>query len=822
MAAPRRADAELKALVRSWMSGEGFGRHCTAIHHIPARAPVYGGIPAELDERAVQMLQRRGISSLYSHQSDAIEHALRGRHTVVVTPTASGKSLCYHLPVIHSLYRGESALYMFPTKALSQDQTAELNTLLTHAPDRDSGWEAQVYDGDTPPDVRRRVRNHGRLVVTNPDMLHAAILPHHGKWAGFFRSLRYVVLDELHTYRGVFGSHVANVLRRLRRICARYGVEPTFIATSATIANPGELAEALVGARFELVDQNGAPASERYVCFYNPPIADPQTMRRQGSLTAAQRIARTTLEAECGTIVFARSRQSVEVFINRLKDRLARNRDGRGLQRRVASYRGGYLPKLRRRIERGLRDGSIIGVVSTNALELGIDIGSLDVCVLAGYPGSVASTWQQFGRAGRQGSTALSVLVASDEPVDQFIIRNPDYFLERNPEAARIDPTNLRIVVEHLKCAVFELEWDATTAFGDLTVEETNEVLGFLEAETNLVQRVGDLWKWCSQTYPASEVNLRNIAEENFVVIDISADEPRVLAEVDFESAHTTIYPNAVYQVSGEPYRVERLDYDERRAYVRRSNDGYYTTAMHYASVYVLDEFGEREVPRARTGFGEVRVTDRFVGYKKIKFGTGENVGYGELNLPELDLHTTAYWLELSADQFPTIAQRGGPERWAQVVAGLGQVLGTAASLKLMCDPRDLEVTIGSVAHDTWLTSGFEGLALRDAHGELHTFEPDDTATGLVGSAVYDPTIFVYDRFPGGVGFGEGLFESHRELMVLAGTLVENCGCETGCPSCVGPTEEDRPGVRRDVAELLSALAAASSPARSDARAQAP
>ena len=805
MQVPGKADGALQAMVRAWMNGEGFGRHCTAIHRIPAREAVYGGVPSSLEPRLVEMLQRRGIGALYSHQSEAIEHALARRNVVVVTPTASGKSLCYNLPVLDSLYRGGNALYLFPTKALSQDQTAELNELLARAPGAQPDWEAQVYDGDTPPDVRRRVRQASRLVVTNPDMLHAAILPHHSKWAAFFRKLEYVVVDELHTYRGVFGSHVANVLRRLRRICAHYGVEPTFVATSATIANPGELAEALTGARFELVDENGAPASERYVCFYNPPITDVQQMRRQGPLTAAQRITRTVLQEGAGTIVFTRSRQSVEVLLNRLKERLARDRDGRGLDRRVASYRGGYLPKLRRSIERGLRDGSILGVISTNALELGIDIGSLDVCVLAGYPGSVASTWQQFGRAGRKGSTALSILIASDEPIDQFIIRNPDYFLGRSPEAARIDPDNLRVLVEHLKCACFELDWIDGEPYGDLSAEETAEVLGFLQAETNLVQLVGDRWKWASQTYPASEVNLRNIAEENFVVIDITHQEPRVLAEVDFESAHTTIYPNAVYQVSGEPYRVERLDYDERRAYVRRSNDGYYTTAMHYASVYVLDAFDEREVTPGRIGFGEVRVTDRFVGYKKIKFGTGENVGYGELNLPELDLHTTAYWLELSVDDFPDFAAQ--PERWAQIVAGLGHVLKTAASLKLMCDPRDLEVTIGSVAQDTWLTTGFEGLALRDAAGELLTFEPDSTSVGRVGPALYDPTVFIYDRFPGGVGFGEGLFEQHRELMDLARSLVSGCECESGCPSCVGPTDAGRTGVRHDVSELLTRLA---------------
>lgn len=801
----RRAGSALKQLVQYWEQGNGFGKHFTAIHHVPAREAVFGDIPSGLDPRVTKVLERKGFECVYSHQAEAIEHTLAGRNTVVVTPTASGKSLCYNLPVFDGLFQDGTALYLFPTKALSQDQTAELNDLLDLLPDGDPSWEAQVYDGDTPPDVRRRVRRSGRLIVTNPDMLHAAIMPHHDKWAHFFRNLKYVVVDELHTYRGVFGSHVSNVIRRLRRICAHYGVNPTFIATSATIANPQELAETLVGEAFELVNENGAPSSERYVCFYNPPIVDPQQMRRQGILTAARAMTRVVLKEGCGTIVFARSRQSVEVLVNRLKEKLKRDRDAPGLERRVASYRGGYLPNLRRSIERGLRDGSVLGVVTTNALELGIDIGSLDVCILAGYPGTVASTWQQVGRSGRSGGTSLSILIASDQPLDQFIIHHPEYFLEQSPEAARIDPDNLRVVVEHLKCACFELPWSEGEPFGGLSAEETDEVLRFLELETQMVQRVGGQWKWASQTYPASEVNLRNIADENFVVIDISRDEPKVLAEVDFESAHTELYPNAVYQVSGEPYRVERLDYDERRAYVRKSNDGYYTTAMHYATVHVLDTFGETSVAPGKIGFGEVRVTDRFVGYKKIKFGTGENIGYGELNLPELDLHTTSYWLELPTDEFDDLAQN--TETWARVVAGLGSVISTAASLKLMCDPRDLEVTIGSVSEDSWLSVGFEGVALRDTHGELVTLEPDEEhLAGRVGPVLYDPTIFIYDRFPGGVGFGEGLYDTHTDLMQLARQLVDGCECESGCPSCVGPTDPDRRGVRRLVSEVLTRL----------------
>ncbi|MEC9399981.1 MAG: DEAD/DEAH box helicase, partial [Myxococcota bacterium] len=532
----------METLLSGWRRGRGLGKHFTAMHEIPPKQAIYGDFPEALNPNLQQMLRERGFTKLYSHQAQAVEKALAGDDVVVVTPTASGKSLCYNLPVIDALYWGGNSLYMFPTKALSQDQTSELNLLLERTPGRKPDWEAQVYDGDTPPDVRRRIRRNSRLVVTNPDMLHAAILPNHKKWAAFWQNLEYVVLDELHTYRGVFGSHVANVLRRLHRVAAHYGASPTFICTSATIANPGELAQMLTGReKFALIDKNGAPSSPRTVCFLNPPITDKQQMRRQSSLSAAARVARDTIERELGTIVFARSRQSVEVLVHRLKERFENTHGSGNMKERIASYRGGYLPDLRRSIERGLREGFLLGVISTNALELGIDIGQLDVCVMAGYPGTIASTWQQIGRAGRRGTSCLAIVIATDDPLDQFIINNPEYFFAQPPEHARIDPDNLRVVVEHLKCACYELHWNDGEGFGQFDGNAVREMLEFLEAETGLVQLVEGTWRWSERNYPASEINLRNIAEENFVVVDTSHRKERVLAEVDFESAHTTI-----------------------------------------------------------------------------------------------------------------------------------------------------------------------------------------------------------------------------------------------------------------------------------------
>ena len=793
---------EMQTLLSSWRSGQGVGRHFTEIKTQPAKQAEWGAMPEGLAPQLKQMLSARGFDKLYSHQAEAITHILEGRDVVVVTPTASGKSLCYNLPVLDALTWGGNALYIFPTKALSQDQAAEVNALIEAMPNRQPSWEAQVYDGDTPPDVRRRVRRQSRLVITNPDMVHASILPHHEKWAAFWRGLEYVVLDELHTYRGVFGSHVANVMRRLQRVCDHYGASPTFICTSATIANPRELACALTGREeMALVDRSGAPSPPRTICFLNPPITDMGQMRRQSALSAAARVTSATLERGLGTIVFARSRQSVEVLVHRLREQLSRLHGQGHLHERVASYRGGYLPQLRRSIERGLREGFLLGVISTNALELGIDIGQLDVCVMAGYPGTIASTWQQIGRAGRRGSHSLAVLIASDAPLDQFIVQHPSYFFEQPPEHARIDPDNLRVAVEHLKCACYELPWQDGEGFGLFDGDATREMLEFLAHETGMLALAEGRWRWSDRGYPAIDVNLRNIAEENFVVVDISRDRHEVLAEVDFESAHLTLYPNAVYQVSGRPYRVERLDYDARRAYVRQSREGHYTTAISYRAVHVLESFAEGLRGASSVGFGEVRVTERFVGYKKIRFGTGENVGYGELDLPELDLHTLSYWLTLASARLEQAYGGGESSTWARVVQGCGQVLKTSASLLLMCDPRDVELCIGSVAQDRWLHSGFDGLQVRSASGD------EQEAGGRVGPALYNPTIFVYDRFPGGVGFGEGLYERHVQLTEIARDMVTGCGCTSGCPSCVGPTPKGEVSVKERVSALLGALA---------------
>src|SRR5712691_4617229 len=492
----------------------------TAVRRLSAVAAQLAPFPAALDDRLKQALQLRGIDRLYTHQAEAIDHALAGRHVVVVTPTASGKTLCYNAPVLNAILQDPSsrALYLFPTKALAQDQLAELQAMCETI-DRASGEQIGVftYDGDTPQDARRTIRSRAHLVLSNPDMVHSGILPHHPRWAKLFENLRYVIIDELHAYRGVFGSHLCNVLRRLRRICRHYGSNPVFLCSSATIANPRELAERLTEQPFELVDKSGAPRGEKLFVFVNPPVVNQQLGIRRSYLSETRRIASEFLKRNLQLIVFAQSRLSTEILTTYLKDDF----EGiPGAPETIRGYRGGYLPTRRREIEKGLRDGHVRAVVSTNALELGIDIGALDVAVMAGYPGTIAATWQRAGRAGRRAGKSAAVLVASSAPLDQFIVRNPSYFFEASPEHALIDPDNLHILVDHVKCAAFELPFGTTEEFGKHNLQE---VLAILE-ESGFVHRAGDgdngTWQWTNESYPADAVSLRSISSDNFVVVD--------------------------------------------------------------------------------------------------------------------------------------------------------------------------------------------------------------------------------------------------------------------------------------------------------------
>jgi len=734
--APASADAVLARLLDEPSLARG------VVHHalLAARAAETAPIPAWVDPRIRAALAQQGIAALYTHQAEALEAVRAGRDVCVVTPTASGKSLCYELPVLQALAENPSAraLWLFPTKALGEDQVAAFRSLAGAA---GLAIAAATYDGDTPAPIRSSIRTAGQVVVTNPDMLHAAILPHHTKWFQLFEQVQVIVIDELHTYRGLFGSHVANVLRRLLRICRHYGSNPVIVTCSATIANPGELATALTGRTPLVVDRNGAPSGERHLLFVDPPVIDAPSGARGSALTLAQRWALPFIQAGRQTIVFARSRTAVEVVLTGLREAL---RQHLGPRTRVRGYRGGYLPTERRSIEEGLRDGHVLGVVSTNALELGVDIGRLDVAVLAGYPGSIAATWQQFGRAGRRQDVSVAILVASAAPVDQYVVHHPEFLLEGPPEEARVDPDNLHVLLAHIRAATFEMPFDPGEVFGQ---GPADDLLAFIAESGHVHEGEDGRWYWSSENFPASEISLRTAAPENVVIIDTTPDRPRVLGEVDLFSAQVLVHQHAIYMHESIQYHVDRLEWGERKAYVHRIDADHYTYANRAVTLKPIDVFGAGPATGGRRVHGEVMVASLVTFYKKLKFGTDENVGWGPIDLPEIELQTTAYWV--AADALPGRWRR---EELDVALLGAGRAMQTVASVLLMVDPRDL----GLVAQ------------VRSPHSEA-------------------PTIYLYEAVPGGVGMSERLWNRHDELVAGAADLIAACACESGCPSCTGP-----------------------------------
>jgi len=736
---------------------------------IPPRPARHAEFPPSLDGRIVTALRARGIARLYTHQREAWDHVASGRHTVVVTPTSSGKTLCYNLPVLDAAVGVRvKALYLFPTKALAQDQVAEILELNTAG---NLGVRACTFDGDTPGDARRAVRTHGDIVVSNPDMLHTGILPHHTKWAQFFETLRYVVIDELHTYRGVFGSHMANVLRRLRRICRFYGSDPVFILCSATIANPGQLAERLLGEPVAVVADTGAPQGKKVLMVWNPPVLNADLGLRASARSQSTRIARLAVRLGLKTIVFANTRLEVEVLTKYLKD--AFDGDPR-IPARVAAYRGGYLPTERRDKEQKLRAGSLDCVVSTSALELGMDIGALDVCVLNGYPGSVAGALQRFGRAGRRQRTALGVLVASSNLLDQYLARHPEFFLGASPEHARIDPDQLLILMDHIRCAAFELPFREGERFGS---EDLRAALDYLAGE-GVVHREGANWHWITDSYPANSVSLRAVAEGNFVVIDVTDGRRSVIAEVDYSSAALTLYEGAIYMIQSAPWQVEKLDWVGRKAYLRRVQADYYTDAIDYTRLKILAEFAADDRARARCAHGEVHVVRRVAGYKKIRYYTHENIGYGNVNLPDQEMHTTAVWWEAQ----PQALERAFASRHEALDGFLGAAyaLHHIAALLSLAETRDIGRAVGDGNGEWSAVTGLDGRASARA--------PDGRTIDIGGDArAFRPAIFLYDNYPGGIGLAAPLFDLRAEVIGRAIDLVAHCACRNGCPACVGP-----------------------------------
>ncbi|RLQ95143.1 DEAD/DEAH box helicase [Falsibacillus albus] len=737
-----QSDPELKERIIHWQTLE-------------EKEAITKSIPKGVHSELASALQKRGIERLYTHQHTAYELAGNGKSFVAITPTASGKTLCYNLPVLQKVLQSPQsrALYIFPTKALAQDQKSELNELIQES---DMNINSYTYDGDTPANIRQKVRKAGHIVITNPDMLHSAILPHHTKWVSLFENLKYIVIDELHIYRGVFGSHVANVIRRLKRICQYYGSDPQFICTSATIANPKELAEQLTGEEMALVDDNGAPSGRKHFVFYNPPVVNkPLNIRRSATLEVRD-LAGQLLKNKIQTIVFARSRVRVEIILTYLKELVL----GELGPKSIRGYRGGYLPTQRREIEKGLRSGDIYGVVSTNALELGVDIGQLQVCIMTGYPGTIASAWQQAGRAGRRHGESLVIMVASSSPLDQYIIEHPEYFFAQSPEVARIDPDNLIILIDHIKCAAYELPFKQGDHFGETEIED---VLEFLVDE-RILHHNGNRYYWMNDAFPAHNISLRSASQENVIIIDTSVPaQAKVIGEMDRFSAMTLLHDEAIYLHQGLQYQVEELDWEEKKAYVREVDVDYFTDANLAVQLTVLEEDLSREGSQVSRGFGDVSVRAMATIFKKIKFDTHENIGSGPIHLPEEELHTSSAWISLKEDDVGLSIKEV-----EQGLIGAAHALKSIVPLFVMCDPQDFHVIP----------------QVKAAHNER-------------------PTIFIYDHYPGGIGLSKKVFEDMKNIIREARNLIEGCRCQTGCPSCIGT---ETLSTKKDTLRLMDAM----------------
>ncbi|MBK3496772.1 DEAD/DEAH box helicase [Viridibacillus sp. YIM B01967] len=752
-----RQKKTINELLAEWQQYPEMMERIEHQHTIDAKPAKLVNFPDNLHPSLVKALNQRGISQLYSHQGQAFDFATHGQSFTAVTPTASGKSLCYHLPVLQAILENKAsrALYLFPTKALAQDQKSDLNELI-----EESGEEilSYTYDGDTSPGIRQKVRKAGHIVMTNPDMLHSGILPHHTKWVSLFENLQYIVLDELHTYKGVFGSHVAHVIRRLQRICRFYGSDPIFICTSATIKNPKELAENLTNTTHRLITDNGAPVGKKTFLFYNPPIVHPTFGVRRSAILEVRDLARKLYEAQIQTIVFAKSRVRVEMLVTYMKELTKKKIQDESIR----GYRGGYLPSERRLIEKGLRDGTIQTVVSTNALELGVDIGQLQACIMTGYPGNIASAWQQAGRAGRRQDAALIIYVAQSTALDQYIVNHPNYLLGSAPEEARIYPDNMLILMDHLKCASFELPFKTTDMYGEFEIQE---LLEYLQQEGVLL-KTSEQWHWMSDSFPAHEISLRSASQENVVIIDQSIPaNTRVIGEMDRYSALTLLHEEAIYLHQGVQFQVETLDWEEKKAFVREVDVDYFTDANLAVELKVMSEDKQKHVGQAEVAFGDVMILATATIFKKIRFDSHDNIGSGPIHLPPEELHTSSTWL--SFDQ---------PDNWTEddltgAMTGVAFAMNSFIPLFIQSDRSDVHVIP----------------QVKAVHSEK-------------------PTFFVYDRYPGGIGLSERVYDIWEPLIQHVFEHVTACPCQNGCPSCIGAQDLSDKGKQQVLNFLQSFL----------------
>jgi DEAD/DEAH box helicase domain-containing protein len=737
---------ELESLLLS-VASRGRGRHGSGelihVERLPARPARYRDLKEPLPAPLARLLEAQEIEQLYEHQAEAVDLARAGKHVAVSTGTASGKSLAYHLPILERLLLepGAVAIYLFPTKALAQDQLRGLHRFASDSPEIGAALVAGAYDGDTPTHTRRRLRERANAILTNPDMLHQGILPYHSRWARVLSNLRYVVVDEMHTYRGIFGSHVANVLRRLRRLARHYGAEPQFLLSSATIHNPAELAELLVGDEVAVVDQDGSPRGPKLFAFWNPLYKGPDSPDRRSASVDAEKILVALLRRDIQTIVFTRARVVAELIYRYTRERLGRDREGLG--EKIAPYRGGYLPEERRAIERRLFEGELRGVIATNALELGIDVGSLDAAVLVGFPNTIASTWQQAGRAGRRLDPALAVVVGYDDPMDQYLMRHPNYFFAQSPENAVLDPENPYVLAAQLSCAAYELP--LSEADEALFGGRAHEIAGVLEDEGELKELDG-LRYWSSSDYPAGKVNLRTISDDTYTILD-TKNNNAVLGTVDSISALELVYPEAIYLHEGDTYFVRGLDLEQKVAYVEAREVDYYTQPVLDTRLKLNETRDSRRLGDESVGLGLAEVSWATVAMKKIRFRSLDAIGYHPLELPRLKLDTVTFWIQPCEGTRAAVRIAGLNPR--EGMAGLRNLLITLLPLYAMCDRPD----IGGV---------------------------------LDSSNLGEATIFLYDRYPGGIGYAERGYEIADELLRAALRLAADCPCELGCPSCVG------------------------------------
>jgi DEAD/DEAH box helicase domain-containing protein len=827
----------------------GFVKQVMAWEQIPARTARTAAFPPGVDPRVIQALEGRGIEQLYDHQREAIDATFDGENVVVSTSTASGKSICYMVPVLNRLLAHPTAraLYLFPTKALAHDQLAEMSAVVSGG---DLSIEVHSYDGDTTQSQRRQVRRSRGVLITNPDMLHAGILPQHTSWRDLFSNLHFIVVDEIHAYRGVFGSHVGNVLRRLRRICRFYGSEPQFICCSATIANPKEHAEKLVELSFRSIEEpsNGAPTGEKQFILYNPPLIDAELGLRRSSILEAKDVANTFLNSDVQTVVFARARQTVELLLAYLQDDAARYSRNPAS---VVGYRGGYLPLERRDIERGLRQGELRGVVATNALELGVDIGRLSAAVLTGYPGSIASTWQQAGRAGRRSEQSAVVLVAGGSPLDQYLCQHPRYLFGRTPENALSNPDNLRIMVKHLGCAAYELPLKAGESYGQYgTVDELLDTL----AEAGLIYRTNEQYHWLGEGIPAHQVSLRTSGDDTVVIQDISRDNPVVIGEVDLESVPLLVYEGAIYMHQARTFLVESLDWEGRLANVQPTEVDYYTRSSMGSTIRKLAPEEESSNGDLMRAYGDILLVTKASGYRKIKRYTHETLGFGEIDLPEMELDTNGYWIVFGEKLTDRLVEEGllarpneyGPN-WktqrertlerdgyrcrtcgseARPGQGLhvhhikpfrdyGYVRGKNEAYRLANELENL-VTLCASCHrqaeagqQTRSALGGLAYALSNLAPLFLMCDPSDIHSNVDvrNPITRAPTVVIYERIAAGVGFSQRLYELHNELLQSTREMVSDCRCSDGCPACVGPPGAIGPDTKEATLSLLKILA---------------